>query len=159
MLTRHAYIINLGNMMRRVNDNICQAFTKEGHKQTAEFVDRLRKGVYFFHFSKVQQQQQLQHTPPPENSVVTDYVYKNVTESNGLLPVGFGLDFNIFKVNKFGEPVSSPPSMQELEQQRLLQDLHVAMKQGELVRKEEEIEWLRMALEEANSDKSKVYNH
>ena len=64
VLTRHAYTSNLSNMMRKVNDNICQAFTKEGYKQTAEFVDRLRKGVHFFHFSKVQQQQQLQHAPP-----------------------------------------------------------------------------------------------
>ena len=64
VLTRQAYTSNLSNMMRKVNDNVCQAFTKEGYKQTAEFVDRLRKGVHFFHFSKVQQQQQLQHGPP-----------------------------------------------------------------------------------------------
>lgn len=57
VLTMHAYTSNLSNMMRRVNDNICRAFTKEGYKQTSEFVDRLRKGVHFFHFSKVQQQQ------------------------------------------------------------------------------------------------------
>ena len=68
VLTRHVYTSNLSTMMRKVNDNICQAFTKEGYKQTAEFVDRLRKGVHFFHFSKVQQQQQQQlpqHTQPP----------------------------------------------------------------------------------------------
>jgi hypothetical protein len=64
VLTRHAYTSNLSNMMRKVNDNICQAFTKEGYKQTAEFVDRLRKGVHFFHFSKVQQQLP-QRTQPP----------------------------------------------------------------------------------------------
>ena len=64
MLTTLAYTSNLSNMMRRVNDNVCKAFTKDGHKQTAEFVDRLRKGVHFFHFSKVQQKQ-LQHTQPP----------------------------------------------------------------------------------------------
>ena len=64
VLTRHAYTSNLSNMMKKVNDNICQAFTKEGYKQTAEFVDRLRKGVHFFHFSEIQQQQQLQHAPP-----------------------------------------------------------------------------------------------
>ena len=56
VLTMHAYTSNLSNMMRKVNDNICRAFTKEGYKQTSEFVDRLRKGVHFFHFSKVQQQ-------------------------------------------------------------------------------------------------------
>ena len=60
VLTMHAYTSNLSNMMRRVNDNICRAFTKEGYKQTSEFVDQLRKGVHFFHFSKVQQQQQPQ---------------------------------------------------------------------------------------------------
>ena len=41
-------------------------------------------------------------------------------------------------------------------QQKLLKDL--AMKQGELVRKEEEMERLKVSLEEANSDKSKVYS-
>ena len=67
VLTSHVYTSNLSTMMRKVNDNICQAFTKEGYKQTAEFVDRLRKGVHFFHFSKVQQQQQQlpQHAQPP----------------------------------------------------------------------------------------------
>ena len=67
VLTRHAYTSNLSTMMRKVNNNMCQAFTKEGYKQTAEFVDRLRTGVHFFHFSKVQQQQQQlpQHTQPP----------------------------------------------------------------------------------------------
>lgn len=60
VLTKLAYTSNLGNMMRKVNDNVCKAFTKDGYKQTAEFVDRLRKEVHFFHFSKVQQQQQLQ---------------------------------------------------------------------------------------------------
>ena len=59
VLTKHAYTSNLSNMMRKVNDNICRAFTKEGYKQTSEFVDRLRKEVHFFHFSKVQQQQQV----------------------------------------------------------------------------------------------------
>ena len=47
VLTRHAYKSNLSNMMRKVNDNICQAFTKEGYKQTAEFVDRLREYTSF----------------------------------------------------------------------------------------------------------------
>ena len=74
--------------------------------------------------------------------------------SNDVKP--FGFDFNVFEFNKPNEPVSSPPSMQEIQQQRLLQDL--SMKQGELKRKEEEIERLRMALEEGNSDKSKVYS-
>ena len=64
VLTKLAYTSNLSNMMRKVNDNVCKAFTKEGYKQTAEFVDRLRKEVHFFHFSKVQQKQ-LQHTQPP----------------------------------------------------------------------------------------------
>ena len=73
VLTKLAYTSNLGNMMRKVNDNVCKAFTKDGYKQTAEFVDRLRKEVHFFHFSKVQQQQQLQqhgqlqHTLPPHH--------------------------------------------------------------------------------------------
>ena len=56
VLTMQGYTTNLGNMMRKVNDNICRAFTKEGYKQTSEFVDRLRKEVHFFHFFKVQQQ-------------------------------------------------------------------------------------------------------
>ena len=60
VLKTYAYSSNLSNMMRKVNDNICKAFTKEGYKQTSEFVDRLRKGVHFFHFSRVQQQQQQQ---------------------------------------------------------------------------------------------------
>ena len=55
VMTMQGYTSNLGNMMRKVNDNICKAFTKEGYKQTSEFVDRLRKEVHFFHFSKVQQ--------------------------------------------------------------------------------------------------------
>ena len=46
--------------------------------------------------------------------------------------------------------MSSPTSMQEIHQQRLLQDL--AMKQRELKRKEKEIERLRMAFEEAHMD-------
>lgn len=50
-------------------------------------------------------------------------------------------------------PVSSPASVQDLEQQRLLQDL--AVKQEELKRKEEEIERLKIALENANSDMGK----
>ena len=48
--------------MKKVNDNTNKAFTKEGYKQTAEVVDRLRKDVHFFHFSKsnIQQQQEEQ---------------------------------------------------------------------------------------------------
>ena len=64
--------------------------------------------------------------------------------------------------NEFGfkpeEPVYPPPyeSVQKLEQQGVLQDL--AMMQAKLVRKEEEIDRLKMEFEKANSDQSKVYN-
>ena len=52
--------------------------------------------------------------------------------------------------------MSPPTNIREVQQQRLLEDL--AMKQGELVRKEDEIARLRIQLEMANSDKSKVYS-
>ena len=47
----------------------------------------------------------------------------------------FGFDFNMFELtSQSGELTSLPSSMREEAQRRLLQDL--AMKQGELVRKE-----------------------
>ena len=62
-LTTHAYTNNLSNIMRKVNDSINKAFTKDGYKQTAEVVDRLRKDIHFFHFSKSNiQQQQVERT-------------------------------------------------------------------------------------------------
>ena len=61
-LTTQGYTSNLSNIMKKVNNNTNKAFTKEGYKQTAEVVDRLRKDVHFFHFSKsnIQQQQEEQ---------------------------------------------------------------------------------------------------
>lgn len=52
VLKTHGYTSNLSNMMRRVNDGMCKAFAKEGCKQTAEFVDQLRKDVRFFYFQQ-----------------------------------------------------------------------------------------------------------
>ena len=57
VLVNHGYTSNLSNMMRKVNDSVCQAFSKEGYKQTTEFVDRLRRDVHFYHFHKVQHKQ------------------------------------------------------------------------------------------------------
>ena len=103
----------------------------------------------------------LKHPPPAFDLHVSEHKHPHPLQhvdpfrhhSGDVKP--FGFDFNVFEPNNPGEPGFSPPSMQELEQQRHLQDL--AMKQGELVRKEGEIDRLRMALEEANSNKSKVY--
>lgn len=54
VFTQHAYTHNLSSMMKKVNSQISKAYTKEGYKQCAEFVDRLRKEVHFFHFLKGQ---------------------------------------------------------------------------------------------------------
>ena len=34
--------------MKKVNRKVSEAFTKKGHKQCTEVVDRLRKEVHFF---------------------------------------------------------------------------------------------------------------
>ena len=60
VLTKQAYTHNLSSMMKKVNFQVSKAFTKEGHKQAPEFVDRLRKEVHFFHFSKAQKQREQQ---------------------------------------------------------------------------------------------------
>lgn len=50
VFTQCAYHNSLSAMMRRVNRQVSNAFTKDGYKQCAEFVDRLRMEVHFFHF-------------------------------------------------------------------------------------------------------------
>ena len=50
VLTDRAYTHNLSGMMKKVNDLVSKAYTKEGLKQVPETVDRLRKEVQFFHF-------------------------------------------------------------------------------------------------------------
>ena len=50
VFTQCAYHNSLSVMMRRVNRQVSNAFTKDGYKQCAEFVDRLRMEVHFFHF-------------------------------------------------------------------------------------------------------------
>ena len=50
VLTDQAYVSSLTTMMKKVNGFVSNAFTKEGHKQCSEYVDRLRKEVHFFHF-------------------------------------------------------------------------------------------------------------
>ena len=52
VFTDNAYHGNLSSMMKKVNNNVSRAFTKEGLKQCAEYVDRLRQEVHFFHFIK-----------------------------------------------------------------------------------------------------------
>ena len=52
VFTQHAYTHNLSSMMKKVNNQVSKAYTKEGFKQCPEFVDRLRKEVHFFHFLK-----------------------------------------------------------------------------------------------------------
>lgn len=52
VLTQYAYTHNLSSMMKKVNNQVSKAYTKEGYKQCPEFVDRLRKEVHFFHFIK-----------------------------------------------------------------------------------------------------------
>ena len=49
------YHDSLSTMMKRVNRKLSRAFTKEGHKQCAEFVDRLRQEVHFFYYIKKRQ--------------------------------------------------------------------------------------------------------
>lgn len=43
-----SHILGLGHMMKKVNRKVSDAYTKEGHKQCTEVVDRLRKEVHFF---------------------------------------------------------------------------------------------------------------
>lgn len=50
VLAQHAYTHSLSSMMKKVNNQVSKAYTKEGYKQCPEFVDRLRKEVHFFHF-------------------------------------------------------------------------------------------------------------
>jgi hypothetical protein len=54
VFAQHGYTHNLSSMMKKVNDQVSKAYTKEGYKQCPEFVDRLRKEVHFFHFLKGQ---------------------------------------------------------------------------------------------------------
>lgn len=46
----NAYTLNLNAMMKKVNNRVAQAYTKDGHKQAPEFVDRLRFQVHFLRF-------------------------------------------------------------------------------------------------------------
>lgn len=50
VFTQYGYHNSLSTMMRRINRQVSAAFTKDGYKQCAEFVDRLRREVHFFHF-------------------------------------------------------------------------------------------------------------
>ena len=43
-----SHLLGLGHMMKKVNRKVSDAYTKEGHKQCTEVVDRLRKEVHFF---------------------------------------------------------------------------------------------------------------
>ncbi len=52
VFTDNAYHGNLSSMMKKVNNNVTKAFTKEGRKQCPEVVDRLRNEVHFFHLIK-----------------------------------------------------------------------------------------------------------
>lgn len=54
VFAQHGYTHNLSSMMKKVNNQVSKAYTKEGYKQCPEFVDRLRKEVHFFHFLKGQ---------------------------------------------------------------------------------------------------------
>ena len=49
VFTESAYGSTLGRMMKKVNNLVSKAFTKDGLKQCSENVDRLRKEVHFFH--------------------------------------------------------------------------------------------------------------
>lgn len=49
VFTESSYGSTLGRMMKKVNNQVSKAFTKEGLKQCSENVDRLRKEVHFFH--------------------------------------------------------------------------------------------------------------
>ena len=50
VFTQYGYHNSLSSMMRRVNRQVSNAFTKDGYKQCAEFVDRLRSEIHFFYF-------------------------------------------------------------------------------------------------------------
>ena len=50
VFTQYGYHNSLSSMMRRVNLQVSNAFTKDGYKQCCEFVDRLRMEVHFFYF-------------------------------------------------------------------------------------------------------------
>ena len=50
VFTQYGYHNSLSSMMRRVNRQVSNAFTKDGYKQCCEFVDRLRREIHFFHF-------------------------------------------------------------------------------------------------------------
>lgn len=54
VFAQYGYTHNLSSMMKKVNNQVAKAYTKEGYKQCAEFVDRLRKEVHFFHFLRGQ---------------------------------------------------------------------------------------------------------
>ena len=48
VFTQCSQTLGLGPMMKKVNSRVSEAYTKEGHKQCTEVVDRLRKEVHFF---------------------------------------------------------------------------------------------------------------
>lgn len=48
IFTQCSHTLGLGSMMKKVNSRVSEAYTKEGHKQCTEVVDRLRKEVHFF---------------------------------------------------------------------------------------------------------------
>ena len=50
VFTQYGYHSTLSSMMRRVNRQVSNAFTKDGFKQCTEFTDRLRREVHFFYF-------------------------------------------------------------------------------------------------------------
>ena len=51
VFVNNAYKLNLNAMMKKVNNRVSMAYTKDGNKQAPEFVDRLRFQVHFFRFS------------------------------------------------------------------------------------------------------------
>lgn len=48
VFVNNAYKLNLNAMMKKVNNRVSKAYTKDGNKQAPEFVDRLRFQVHFF---------------------------------------------------------------------------------------------------------------
>nr|CAD20233.1 caspase-related protein [Suberites domuncula] len=50
---KHPFTHSLGSMMKKVNNRVSKAYTKDGYKQCTEFVDRLRFEVHFFRFIHV----------------------------------------------------------------------------------------------------------
>lgn len=54
VLFQCAHMDNLSSMMKKVNNEVSQAYTTAGFKQCPEYVDRLRKEVHFFHFLEKQ---------------------------------------------------------------------------------------------------------